>query len=47
MVDALSKEGVQLEYGQWHIAEGQNDENFSNYHGPFIEGHPAVLGYRI
>ena len=38
LVDALSKEGVQLKYDQWHITEEKNDEYFSYYHKPFKEG---------
>ena len=37
MDDALSKEDVQLEHGQWHIKENYNNEHLSYYHRTFIE----------
>jgi ribonuclease HI len=37
LVDRLSKEAAQLEYGNWHITEHTENGSFE-YHGPFQEG---------
>ena len=34
----LSKEGIQLDLGQWLIDEYHNGDHFEFYHRPFMEG---------
>jgi ribonuclease HI len=41
VADALSKAGMQLFFGQWHVSESIRDEFFEYYHRPFIDG-PAL-----
>jgi hypothetical protein len=36
-VDLLSKEGLQLGFGQWLIFEVKNGEHFEYYHRHFID----------
>jgi hypothetical protein len=35
--DALSKEGLQLLQGQWHITEKKGEDTNAFFHRPFIE----------
>jgi ribonuclease HI len=37
MVDLLSKEGLQMEHGQWMISEENNGTFYEYYHRPFID----------
>jgi ribonuclease HI len=37
VADALSKAGLPLTLGQWHITEFKEDETHAFYHRPFIE----------
>jgi ribonuclease HI len=39
LVDRLSKEASQLDYGRWHIEEQSAEGSFGYYHMPFHEGH--------
>ena len=46
MEDSLSKEGLQLVHGQWHILEYSNGDHFEYYHrAPFHES-PGILDSR-
>jgi hypothetical protein len=40
VVDSLSKEGIQIPFGQWLITESRGEETYEFYHHPFIEGLP-------
>jgi ribonuclease HI len=37
VADSLSKEGLQLSQGQWHITETKGEDTNAFYHRPFIE----------
>jgi ribonuclease HI len=37
LADALSKEGLNLSYGQWHFSESRGDTVQDFFHRPFIE----------
>jgi len=37
VADSLSKEGLQLSLGQWHITETKGEDKNAFYHRPFIE----------
>jgi ribonuclease HI len=38
VADSLSKAGIQLTFGQWHITESDGEDFFEYYHHPFIDG---------
>jgi hypothetical protein len=37
VADTLTKSGLQLTLGQWHITEYKGEETHAFYHRPFIE----------
>jgi hypothetical protein len=37
MLDGLSKDGVQMAYGQWYILEDRDELTSKYYHPPFNE----------
>jgi len=37
VADSLSKEGLQLQQGQWHITKKKGEDSNAFYHKPFIE----------
>lgn len=47
IVDALSKEGMQLDVCQWIISEHQNEDHFEFYHRLFIEGTKLQQGIKV
>jgi hypothetical protein len=37
LADSLSKDGLQLLFGSWHITEMAGEEAYEFYHRPFLE----------
>jgi hypothetical protein len=37
LVDSLSKAGLQLPHGTWHISETKDEDTYEFFHRPFIE----------